>query len=494
LSATAAHPRQGLAGARAGRAEERLERHAPWLSGLLALLMLAATAEIVLDAAAGHSPLLPKAPSTTHWMSGIGEPLGFRVFLIALLVFSGAYVGIMGLARRLSRRWTIALVGALHLIVLAGPILISTDVFSYIAYARMGVLHGINPYIHGPVTIKYDPVFKYVGPDWTKATTAYGPLYTLLSYPLASLRVAGAVWGMKLEALIASTGMLWLVWRCARVRGVDERFALLAVGANPLYVIYCLGGAHNDLVMMALMMLGVAAALGAIAGRGASREGVGLGEGDGLRGALPQAHRGQDWSGRIDASQGGRPSAGRREGFASAAVVAAALTKATGIVPLPFLILSRRRVAPLLGAVAAAAAGLLLGYAVFGVHGANVFSALNRDAAFVSTDGFPTVFAHMLGKPGVYPVDHLFLKAALALIVVHLMWRTWRGYDWVAASGWTLLAICVTNAWLLAWYTLWCLPFAVVSRNADRRLLYAVLAVQGLYVLHQISPIVAPVS
>jgi hypothetical protein len=463
----------------ASSAQDRLERHASWLIGLFALLMLAATAEIVLDAAAGHSPLLPKAPSITHWMSGIGEPLGFRVFLIALLVLSGAYVGIMALARRLSSRLAIALVGALHLIVLIGPILISTDVFSYIAYARMGVLHGINPYIHGPITIKYDPVFKYVGPDWTKAATAYGPLYTLLSYPLASLRVAGAMWGMKLEALIASAGLLWLVWRSARVRGIDERFALLAVGANPLYVIYCLGGAHNDLVMMALMMLGVAVALGAIAGRSASSEGVGLGEGDGCRDAHPQA------PGR------GR---GRREGLASAAIVAAALTKATGIVPLPFVILSRRRVAPLIGAVAAAVAGLVVAYAVFGVHGANVFSALNRDAAFVSTDGFPTVFAHMLGKPGVYPVDHLFLKLALALIVVHLMWRTWRGYDWVAASGWTLLAICVTNAWLLAWYTLWCLPFAVVSRNTDRRLLYAVLAVQGLYILHQISPILAPVS
>jgi hypothetical protein len=231
--------------------------------------------------------------------------------------------------------------------------------------------------------------------------------------------------------------------------------------------------------MMALMMLGVAVALGAIAGRGASSQGVGLGEGDGSRDARLQAP--------------GR-GLGRREGLASAAVVAAALTKATGIVPLPFLILSRRRVAPLLGAVVAAVAGLVVAYAVFGVHGANVFSALNRDAAFVSTDGFPTVFAHMLGKPGVYPVDHLFLKLALALIVVHLMWRTWRGYDWVAASGWTLLAICVTNAWLLAWYTLWCLPFAVVSRNTDRRLLYAVLAVQGLYILHQISPILAPVS
>jgi hypothetical protein len=72
------------------------------------------------------------------------------------------------------------------------------------------------------------------------------------------------------------------------------------------------------------------------------------------------------------------------------------------------------------------------------------------------------------------------------------MWRTWRGYDWVAASGWTLLAITVTSPWLLAWYILWPLPLAVVVR--DRRLLPATLALQALFIVHQTSPLFAPVT
>ena len=91
-----------------------------------------------------------------------------------------------------------------------------------------------------------------------------------------------------------------------------------------------------------------------------------------------------------------------------------------------------------------------------------------------------------------FPVDHDLLKVALVLIVLHLLWRTWRGYDWVAASGWSLLAISVTSTWLLAWYILWPLPLAVVSR--DRRLLVATLALQGLYVVHQLSPLLVPVK
>jgi hypothetical protein len=166
--------------------------------------------------------------------------------------------------------------------------------------------------------------------------------------------------------------------------------------------------------------------------------------------------------------------------------------KATVAALLPFMILARRSRAQVLGALAALGLGALIGYAVFGVDGINVVAALNRDAAFVSTDSFPTEIAHLVGKPGVFPIDHDLLKAALVLIMLHLLWRTWRGYDWVAASGWALLAISVTSTWLLAWYILWPLPLAVVAR--DRRLLVATLAVQALFIVHQTTPLFAPVS
>jgi hypothetical protein len=444
----------------------RHERWAPALATALSLVLVAAVLEVVLDGALGHSPEIPLSPDISGWLTGVGERLGFRVFVIALLVCSCAYGGLLALAGRagawtgrpavagthppaISERWAIVLVGALQLIVFAGPVLISTDVFSYIAYARMGVEHGLNPYLNGPVAIAGDPVFKYVGPDWIHVATAYGPLYTLLSYPLAPLGVVGALWGMKLEALLASAGILVLTRRCARARGLDPVLAIVAVGANPLYVLYGLGGAHNDLIMMLTMMAAVSLTVL------------------------------------------GTPS-GRREAAGAAWVVAGALIKATVAVLLPFMILSRRTLAPVLGAAAAVVLGGLVGYAVFGIHGIDLVAALNRDAAFVSTDSFATEIAHLFGKPGVFPVDHDLLKAALVLIVLHLLWRTWRGYDWVAASGWALLAISVTSTWLLAWYVLWPLPLALVSR--DRRLLAATLAVQALFVIHQISPLLAPVQ
>jgi hypothetical protein len=434
----------GSSGLRRLRDRPRAE---PWIKALIvlcALVLVAATAEIVLDAAVGHSPLIPKQPQIAGWLSNVGVRLGYRTFLVALLAFTGAYAVMLGFVGRISKRWAILLVAVLQLIVFVGPILISTDVFSYIAYARMGVEHAINPYTHGPIAIKQDSVYQYVGHDWKHVATAYGPLYTLLSYPLGGLGLKAAVWGMKLEALLASAGTLALTWRCAKARDINPVGALFVVGANPLWLIYGLGGAHNDLIMTLFMM-----------------------------GAVSLAFAGRDAP-------------------AGASVVAAALVKATAVALLPFMVLSRRKLAPILGALGALALGAVIGYAVFGIHGIDVVSALNRDAAFVSTDSFPTELAHLVGKPGVFPIDHDLLKGALVLIVGYLLWRTWRGYDWVAASGWTLLAISVTSTWLLPWYTLWSLPLAVVSR--DRRLLAATLVVQVLFVLHQIAPLLVPVS
>ena len=432
----------------------RSERWAPTLVALLALVFLTATAEIVLDAAVGHSALIPIQPDLYGWMAGVGERLGYRVFLIALIALVIAYGGIVALVRRpevarIAKRPAIILIAALHVLIFIGPILLSTDVFSYIAYARMGVEHGLNPYTHGPLAIVGDPVFKYVGTDWVHVATAYGPIYTLLSYPLAPLGLDGAIWGMKVEALLASAGTLALTWRCARLRGFDPVWAIVVVGLNPLYLIYGFGGAHNDLIMMLAMMAAVAFTLTE------------------------------------------RPSGGREAG-AAAAVVAGALVKATVAALLPFMIVSRRRLAPLIGAIGALVLGAIVGYAVFGIHGIDVVSALNRDAAFVSTDSFANELAHLFGKPGVFPVDHDLLKVALVVIMLHLLWRTWRGYDWIAASGWALLAISVTSTWLLAWYILWPLPLAVVTR--DKRLLVATLAVQALFVVHQMAPLFAPVS
>ncbi len=72
-------------------------------------------------------------------------------------------------------------------------------------------MHGINPYLHGPLAIVGDPIFHYVGQDWVRTSRPPTGRSTRCC-PIRSrlLGVAGALWAMKLEALLASVGTLVL--------------------------------------------------------------------------------------------------------------------------------------------------------------------------------------------------------------------------------------------------------------------------------------------
>ena len=81
------------------------------------------------------------------------------------------------------------------------PVLLSHDVYSYVDYARLGVLHGLDPYVHRPAEAPLDPVYVHV--TWTGVVSAYGPLFTLATYPLAWLPVWWAVAALKAAAALS---------------------------------------------------------------------------------------------------------------------------------------------------------------------------------------------------------------------------------------------------------------------------------------------------
>ena len=417
------------------------------LAALLSAVLVAGAVEIVLDAAVGHTPPVPNQPAFDSWLAGFGQSLSQSIFLPTLVVSAVAYGGLVVLARSgrspISRRWAIGLIAVLQLIVFVGPVLLATDLFTNVAYAHEAV-HGVNPYVHGPSALPGYAGYPYVSPDWINWATPYGPLFTLITLPAGLVSLDGGIWILKLEALLASAATLALTWRCARQRSFDPVLAVLIVGLNPLYVLYALGGSHNDLIMMAMMMAGVTLSIAT-------------------------------------------PATARRQAAGGAAVVAGVLVKATLGVMVPFLIVSKRRLAPIVGAIAALAVGLVIGYALFGTAGINLVAGLKREGHLVSSYSFAAQLAHLFGKAGVYPIDHDLLTGGLVVVLLYLLWRTWRGYDWVTASGWGLLAIAVSSTWLMPWYTIWPLPLAVISR--DRRLLVATLAIQAIWIIHQTSPL-----
>ena len=228
-----------------------------------AALAVAALVLISIPLAAPGLALVPGAANgAPGWLRGIyGDGFGLspETYLALLYVAVAIWVVTFALAGRLPRRAMRWIGGILIALFALAPPLLSLDVFSYIAYARLGS-HGLNPYQFAPDSIPADAAAGRVE-DFRTAVSVYGPLFTLGSIPLGSLGVPVALWSLKAVAALSVAGIAALSARLAAVRGVDPGRAAAFVALNPLVLVHLVGGAHNDGLMVLLAMLSIAAAL-----------------------------------------------------------------------------------------------------------------------------------------------------------------------------------------------------------------------------------------
>jgi Glycosyltransferase family 87 len=401
------------------------------VAGLLSLAVIVALAGL-LGASAATAPvfLVPAAhESFPGWLAGplagLGPELSRTAFGAVLVVLGVAYLVVLGTADRLSARAVLATIASAAVLLALGPPLLSADVFGYLGYARLGVLHGIDPYAHGMAAAPLDAVRPYV--RWADVPSPYGPAFTLATYALVPLGVVLGLWAFKLVAVLSVLALALIVRRMATRRGVPSTRAMALVALNPLVLVYGVGGAHNDVLVSVLVLAGVS---GAVAGR-----------------------------------------AGR----AGATVTLAAAIKASAGLALPFLILGVRDRRRAVVAAAAAAVGTVVGAALLFTSGAFGFvGAVVQQQRLAATHSVPGALGRLVGLGGITTGVRAVTGALLVLGIAAAFRRAWRGEDWIASAGWATLAVLLGSAWLLPWYVVWLLPLAAIAR--DRRLELAALA------------------
>ena len=151
----------GVLSARA-RTIVRAERET-WLGAIALVLIVAGSAFIVLAATNRPSVLAPTTHANyfPHWMAG---PLGGLwpsltrnpttlkyLFSGALVAMYAGYLLALCYARQLSARWVFAAIAAVHVLFLLSVPLALTDIFNYVNYGRMEVVHHLNPYTTIPI-------------------------------------------------------------------------------------------------------------------------------------------------------------------------------------------------------------------------------------------------------------------------------------------------------------------------------------------------------
>ena len=393
--------------------------------------------------AANTDLLLPESVRPVpNWLAGplgsTGLSLGVLPLITIFTLMFVCYVRAVRGADRLSPRLVLMTIAALHAVVLLAPPMLSTDVFSYQAYAKIWALYGANPYLQGPHAIALDPLYPFIGAKWVSTPSAYGPAFTALSYPFAHLSIAASALAYKTIAALASLVTVALVWNSARLRGLNPARAAALVALNPLVVVYGVGGGHNDLLMLALLMAGVYALLG------------------------------------------------HRHRAAGAFPVLAAAVKLTAGVFLPFIVAaapglgarSRRR-SILIGASAAVVPMAVLGFAAFGTGQLNLLATLQKTQGEGDWHSIPGFISTSLGLGTVGHIAGVCLAVVFICVFFWLVRKVGRGeMDWIDGAGWTAVALLITAGSMLPWYVAWLMPFAALG--TDRRLWRASLVVSGV--------------
>jgi alpha-1,6-mannosyltransferase len=156
-------------------------------------------------------------------------------------------------------------------LVLAPP-LFSRDVYSYFAQGRV-VDSGQDPYETGVAVV--DGWFENgADPMWAETPTPYGPVWLLFARGVANFApdqpALGAI-AFRLAALAGLALLVIYVPRLAFAHGIDASAAMWIGVLNPLVIMHVVSGAHNDALMIGLIVMGFALAtqkhpaLGAIA-------------------------------------------------------------------------------------------------------------------------------------------------------------------------------------------------------------------------------------
>ena len=146
---------------------------------------------------------------------------------------------------------------------LIAPPLFSRDVFSYAAQGEM-TSHHINPYILGPFDAMTGPYFAPVDPLWGHTPAPYGPFFLFLDGSIAKLTGHNAMATVVVLRLLEFFAVLLLGWgltKLASALGRDPSEALLLGALNPLVLLSLIGGAHNDALMAALLVVGLSFAV-----------------------------------------------------------------------------------------------------------------------------------------------------------------------------------------------------------------------------------------
>jgi hypothetical protein len=155
-------------------------------------------------------------------------------------------------------RWMIWAGAVVYALTLFWLLPITADLFLYLVRAHLFTDLGANPLQVAPFALPNDSLLAAYAIGYESQPTVYGPAWILLS-ALGALGKNDVIMGLfylKGLAVVAYLGCVWLVERILRrVRPESALEGFYLFAWNPLVLLMAVGDGHNDIVMMALVLL-----------------------------------------------------------------------------------------------------------------------------------------------------------------------------------------------------------------------------------------------
>lgn len=435
-------------------APARLVAFARSPQGRPALLGLCGAALITLGGAGAgstrlHDPVLEML--RLSWLR-----FGHGLVVSSLLLWGGVAAMLLAwlwLGRRLvdgtgvSERTMVVTTGFWLAPLLVSVPLFSRDTYSYLAQGAL-LRDGFDPYAVGPVE-NPNSLLDDVSPIWTTTTAPYGPAFILVAKFVTLVAGDNTIAGTMLLRLCMLPGLVLLIWaapRIARHVGADGAVALWICVLNPLVIVHLMGGVHNEMLMVGLMMAGIALTF--------ARHHVG----------------------------------------GAALIAVAVAVKATAVLALPFMVwvwmrhLAGNRARAFLIASATSVATLLAVFAVLSTVagvGLGWLTALAGSVKIINWLTVPTAVANVANAVGglfapvsFYAVLETARLVGIGVIVLSLplLWWRFRHTDREALIGitWAMVIVVLFVPAALPWYYTW--PLAVASALLQSRGAIALVA------------------
>ncbi|QDF70435.1 alpha-(1-_6)-mannopyranosyltransferase A [Mycobacteroides chelonae] len=181
---------------------------------------------------------------------------------VVLMLLAWLGLGRHVIAGKVTKESLLVVIPCWLLPLLASVPVFSRDAYSYLAQGAL-LRDGFDPYLVGPVE-NPNALLENVSPIWSTTTAPYGPLFILIARFVTQIVGDDVVAGTMLLRLCMLPGLALLVWatpRVARCLSANASKALWICVLNPLVIIHLMGGVHNEMLMVGLMMAGIALVL-----------------------------------------------------------------------------------------------------------------------------------------------------------------------------------------------------------------------------------------